>query len=164
MTPKDLLAIVDPALALLEPTIKRSDEARVLLMTIAGQEDDWDDRRQIGCFTPGQFQTVGARGLWQFERKGAVAQVMGATPTQLKAVCTYLIIPFNEADLYEAIAWNDTLAACMARLLLWTDPAPLPAIGDVQAAWDYYARNWRPGAPHREDLGRSLRTAKGHYM
>ena len=33
-------------------------------------------------------------------------------------------------------------------LLLWTDPRPLPRIGEVQAAWDYYIRNWRPGKPH----------------
>ena len=42
------------------------------------------------------------------------------------------------------------VAAGFARLLLWTDPRPLPAIGDVKAAWQYYLRNWRPGKPHEK--------------
>ncbi len=40
------------------------------------------------------------------------------------------------------------LAAAFARLLLLTDAKPLPQIGDVQGAWAYYVRNWRPGKPH----------------
>lgn len=143
MTPKDLLAIVDPALTLLEPGIKRSDESRVLLMAIAGQESDWEARLQNGGGP--------ARSFWQFEGAGgAVGEVFANTPTQLKAVCAYLFIPFDVAHLFESMAWNDTLAACMARLLLWTDAAPLPAVGDVQGGWNYYQRNWRPGAPRPE--------------
>ncbi len=42
------------------------------------------------------------------------------------------------------------LACAFARLLLFTDPRPLPALGNPQAAWDYYVRNWRPGKPHRD--------------
>ena len=151
MTPKDLLTIVDPALALLEPTIKRSDEARVLTMTIAGQESDWAARLQHGG---------PARSFWQFEQGGGVAGVMGSTPALLQKICSYLIIPYDSNTIFQAMAWNDTLAACMARLLLWTDPAPLPAIGDVQTAWDYYERNWRPGAPHREIWDARYATAK----
>lgn len=151
MTPKDLLAVVDTGLVLLEPGIKRSDEARVLLMAIAGQESDWAARLQHGG---------PARSFWQFEQGGGVAGVMGSTPTQLQAVCSYLIIPYASASIFEAMAWNDTLAACMARLLLWTDPAALPAVGDVQGGWEYYLRNWRPGTPHREVWDTRYATAK----
>ena len=40
--------------------------------------------------------------------------------------------------------------SAFARLLLWTDPAPLPALGAAVRAWAYYRRNWRPGKPHPE--------------
>jgi hypothetical protein len=127
------------------------DRAIVLVMTIAGQESDWAARRQIGI---GQYhpQTVGARGYWQFESTWggpvAINTVMQSTPRQLDAVCKHLEIPNDELTLYEAIAWNDQLACCMARLLLWQDPAALPEVGDIWAGWDYYKRNWEPGAPH----------------
>ena len=41
------------------------------------------------------------------------------------------------------------LAAGLARLLLWTDPARLPGAADVEAAWQIYLRQWRPGAYDR---------------
>lgn len=71
-------------------------------------------------------------------------------PGQLNAVCRALDIPCNTLDVFEAMAWNDTLACAMARLLLWTDPAKLPAVGDKEEAWNYYLRCWRPGLPHPE--------------
>ena len=45
------------------------------------------------------------------------------------------------------------LAAGIARLLLWTDPKPLPKRFEPRAeaqAWSYYERVWRPGKPHPE--------------
>lgn len=147
--------IVKPTLALMSemPEIKipTSAKADVLTLAISGQESEWRHRRQIGI---GQYhpQSVGARGYWQFESTwgGPVAlnDVMQNTSRQLAAICAYLEMPFDELALYEAIAWNDTLACAMARLLLWQDPHPLPEIGNRVAAWDYYVRNWRPGAPH----------------
>ncbi len=120
--------------------IATSDQARVMLLAIAGQESDWQHRLQIGG---------PARGYWQFEKMGGVAEVIQVTPVQLKAVCGTLDIPFDRDTLFEAKAWNDILACTMARLLLWQDRAPLPALGDEEAAWNYYLRNWRPGAPSR---------------
>ena len=67
---------------------------------------------------------------------------------KLKAICDALDVPFNSHDIFEAMAWNDTLACCMARLLLWSDPRPLPDVGAVDLAWHYYLDNWRPGLPH----------------
>ena len=121
--------------------IKSDDRALVMLMAIAGQESAWAHRRQI---------SGPARSYWQFEKGGGVAGVLAhpATKDAIAAVCKQLDIPCDAATVYEAMAWNDTLAACMARLLLYTDPRALPAPGEQEAAWDYYIRNWRPGMPH----------------
>lgn len=144
MTPKDLLdTAVDPACALLTRVagINSDDRARVLLMAIAGQESAWTERRQIGG---------PARSFWQFELGGGVAGVFHVAPVPIAKACEQLLIPCYPGIVFEAMAWHDVLAACMARLLLWSDPAALPPVGDVQAGWDYYLRNWRPGLPHPE--------------
>ncbi len=123
--------------------IPRNQAADVLVMTIAGQESRWTYRRQIGG---------PARSYWQFEKGGGVSGVLNHPSTTLKAkaICGPLDIESDMATVYEAMAWNDTLACAMARLLLWTDPAPLPAVGDKEGAWQYYLRTWRPGMPHPE--------------
>lgn len=144
MTPKYLLLnSIDPALALLGEltAIKPDPKARLLVLAIAGQESAWAARRQIGG---------PARSFWQFEKGGGVAGLFQVTPRLLETLCAELLIPFNPNDVFEAMAWNDMLAAGMARLLLWSDPKPLPEVGDVQGSWDYYQRNWRPGVPHPE--------------
>jgi hypothetical protein len=119
--------------------IRASDNARVLLMAIAGQESNWAARRQNGG---------PARSYWQFEQGGGVAGLFRVTPAQLTAVCAACDVPYDQATVFEAMAWHDMLACAMARLLLWSDPAPLPAVGDKEGGWQYYLRNWRPGAPH----------------
>jgi hypothetical protein len=142
--PKDFYAeIVNPSLSLLAGLVKIpvSDAARVLTMTIAGQESNWAARRQIGG---------PARSYWQFEQGGGVAGLFHVTPHQLAEVCKYFDVPFDIQTVFEAMAWHDPLACCMARLLLFTDAAPLPAVGEVDQAWSYYQRTWRPGAPHPE--------------
>jgi len=118
-----------------------NDQARVIEMTIAGQESNWQYRLQQGG---------PARSFWQFESGGGVAGVLShpASSQQIKTVCAALRITCNQSTVYEAMAWNDQLAVAMARLLLWTDPAALPAVGDVNGAWNYYLRNWRPGKPY----------------
>lgn len=128
----------------LAPQIKDSSESRVLLLTIAGIESDWTGRRQNGG---------PARGYWQFEMMGGVKQLTDGSATTrgvMIKTCAALDIPFTLDTIFEAMAWNDTLACVMARLLLWQDPAPLPAVGAEVAAWDYYLRNWRPGAPRAQ--------------
>ncbi|WP_428659478.1 hypothetical protein [Reyranella sp.] len=127
---------VSPAIA-----IPASDGARVLVMAIAGQESRWAARRQIGG---------PARSYWQFERGGGVAGLFRVAPRQLGAVCAACDVTFDAATVFEAMAWHDMLACAMARLLLWSDPAPLPAAGDKDAGWQYYLRTWRPGLPHPE--------------
>ncbi len=78
-------------------------------------------------------------------------------------VCAELGVTCDEETVYQRMAQaeGDVLSACMARLLLWTDPSPLPAVGDVNHAWDFYQRNWRPGAPHPEVWPARYGTAMG---
>ena len=48
---------------------------------------------------------------------------------------------------------ESTVAGIVAQnraVELWTDPAPLPAVGEIQQAWALYLRTWRPGKPHRQ--------------
>lgn len=63
-------------------------------------------------------------------------------------VCAARDVEPSAPAVYEALERDDVLAAAFARLLLWTDPKPLPALRQVQEAWDLYARVWRPGKPH----------------
>ncbi len=73
-----------------------------------------------------------------------------ATTQLIAEVCQARQVQCNAPAVYRAIENDDSLACCMARLLLWTDPQPLPAADDIDGAWDYYARCWRPGSPHRK--------------
>jgi hypothetical protein len=127
-----------------------SDEACVLLLAIALQESGLEHRRQVGA--DGQPMDDLARGWWQFEQGGGVKGVCDhpASHDAAEALCAALYVPFATSDVHEALAWNGPLAAAFARLLLWTDPAPLPAIGDEAGALDCYLRLWRPGKPHPE--------------
>lgn len=144
MTPQAFLhAIIEPAARML-PTLD-SPEARCLLLAIAGQESGWTTR----------LQEVGgpARGFWQCEKTGAVLGVLTGDPTRVTSmlrIMDALCIPRGLDTLYEAIAWNDALAYVVARLTLAADPAPLPQIGERDAAWECYLRNWRPGKPRPE--------------
>ncbi len=64
----------------------------------------------------------------------------------------FIAIPDFALDLHET--------GVFARLLLWTDAKPLPAIGDEQGAWDYYLRNWRPGKPTRTSRSKPPRPGR----
>lgn len=119
-------------------------EAEGLLWAIGRQEGRMIHRRQIGG---------PARGLYQFEKGGGVAGVLKhpASKKAAEALCIAREVEARQADVYNALEQDDVLACGFARLLLYTDPAPLPklAAGRVQEAWMYYKRNWRPGKPHR---------------
>ena len=141
MTPELLTRIaIDPALSLLPPRMD-SRAARVLMLAIAGQESAMRHRRQI---------RGPARGFWQFEQGGGVKGVMGhpaSSRLALESISSRNLRP-NSPTVWAALATDDVLAAIFARLLLFTDARPLPAIGQEAAALAYYIRNWRPGKPH----------------
>lgn len=133
--------IVQPSLKRLEAWtgVASGQDAQVLVMAIAGQEGNWQFRQQIGG---------PARSYWQFEEGGGVHGLFKVAAVKLHSICSALDIPYEEDSVFQAMTWNDTLACCMARLLLWTDVRPLPAVGDIEGGWNYYRDNWRPGAPH----------------
>ena len=133
--------IIEPAAALL-PSMD-SPKARVQLVANGLQESRFKHRRQIGG---------PARGFWQFERGGGVRGVLLHKSSAYDAVkiCHARDVEATANAVYERLEHDDILACCFARLLLFTDPARLPEIGDVEGAWAYYLRNWRPGKPHRK--------------
>lgn len=138
---------IEPALALL-PAKMGSAAARVMLLAIGMQESRFVHRRQIGG---------PARGFWQFEKgtrasRGGVwgVSLHAASKDHLAALCKARSVAFDPDAIYAALEYDDVLAAGVARLLLWTDPKALPAIGDADAAWALYLRTWRPGKPHPE--------------
>lgn len=139
------LRAIDRAMAML-PARMESREAVVMLLAIGLQESRLTYRRQIGG---------PARGLWQFEcgtreSRGGVFGVFlhPASGVLLRRLCVTMGVEPSPASIYAAIEHDDVLAAGVARLLLWTHPEPLPAIGDRDAAWEQYIAVWRPGKPH----------------
>jgi len=118
--------------------------ARVMLAAIGLQESRFVHRYQV---VSGSRAKGPARGFWQFEQ-GGVAGVMRheASGHWMRAICAERGVPTLTVDVWRRLEVDDVLAAATARLLLWTDPAPLPT--DEQQAWQYYLRCWRPGKPH----------------
>lgn len=133
---------IAPALALL-PARMKSPAAEIMLLAIGLQESRFTHRRQV---------RGPARGFWQFERGGGVAGVLRHPVSREHAlrVCDARGVQPVPEQVYQRLEHDDVLAAAFARLLLWTDPAPLPAVGEVDRAWDLYMRTWRPGKPHRQ--------------
>lgn len=133
---------IAPALKLL-PLKMSGHRAEQMLLAIGLQESRFEYRRQIGG---------PARGFWQFERNGGVRGVLEHPSTRALAesVCLARNVEDTADSVYGALEHDDVLAAAFARLLLWTDPQPLPAVGEVARAWDLYLRTWRPGKPHRK--------------
>ncbi|MFY3333355.1 hypothetical protein ACOTEH_24035 [Achromobacter xylosoxidans] len=136
---------ITPALALF-PASMDIPAARVMLLAIGLQESRFMYRQQIGG---------PARGFWQFEKgtratRGGVWGVYlhPASEDHLAALCKARSVACNPDSIYTALEYDDVLAAGVARLLLWTDPKALPAIGDADAGWALYLRTWRPGKPH----------------
>jgi hypothetical protein len=140
--------ILNPGLAQL-PLSMDSPKARLMLLTIGLQESKFLHRAQVlngGGKGP-------ARGFWQFERGGGVKGVMNhhATTGHAHRLCADRGVAWDSSAIWAKLETDDLLACGFARLLLYSDPKPLPAIDDVNAAWELYAeRTWRPGKPHRE--------------
>jgi hypothetical protein len=149
ITPAALLrTVVDPTLAQMAAFngIPTDDRARVLLLAICGQETNYNWRHQVvagGNAGP-------AMGRWQFERAGGVAGVMThrSSANVARFWADRFDIEFTSYAIHPALAWFDDLALAYARLLLYTDPLPLPEVDDAFGGWTYYLRNWRPGKPH----------------
>ena len=144
--------VIDPALdRLVSYGIRVSDNARVMLLAIGLQESLLTHRFQISVRSDGSRFRGPARGLWQFESGGGVAGVMNhrSSTDTARLFATEFVGSHDNRAIWASLAYEDILAAIFARLLLWTDPLPLPApiAASEQFAWQYYIRNWRPGKP-----------------
>ena len=145
--PDHVKKAVGQALKLL-PQRMTSKEALVMLYAIGLQESRFQHRFQIVQGKPGAKGP--ARGYWQFERGGGCAGVIRHNSQRywIHTICEDRGVPVTQRDLWNAIEKDDVLAAVAARLLLFTDPKKLPALGDKDGAWKLYIRTWRPGKPH----------------
>lgn len=152
MTPIEFTALIlRPGIAWCQAVpgwnVPFDDRAQLMLHAIAGQEANWTDRVQAG--------NGPAHGFWQMERRGGVVGVMGNKATAQLAynACEKAGIEHLSAPpVWGVMATDkgDGLATAFARLLLWSDPRPLPNAGNEEAGWEYYLRNWRPGKPSRD--------------
>lgn len=158
---------IDPALALL-PDRMDTPDARVMIRAICLQESRMEHRVQVlngGGRGP-------ARGLAQFERGGGVKGVLThRSSAQLaQQVCKVRGVNPDPRTVWAALEFDDVLAMAFARLLLWTDAAPIP--DEEEEGWEVYLRTWRPGAyargtaEERSELrakwGRNFREARAY--
>jgi len=132
-----------PKASTLLPAIPFTPESNVMLLAIGLQESRFKHRKQI---------KGPARGFWQFEKLGGTMGVLTHRKTfsTATALAAERLGDIRPRVVNEALAEDDILACAFARLLLWTDPAPLPKLGQTEKTWAYYLRNWRPGKPHRQ--------------
>lgn len=152
------LTVVEPALDLIQEIggPRRTKAATRLLLAIARQEGG-----------PGlaRYQMLDggrkgpARGVWQFELGGGVAGVLGhsSSAKAAQALAVARGVRLNSREIWAALEQDDILACGFARLLLLTDPDPLPTRSDT--AWAYYLRTWRPGKPRPKHWAENWRAA-----
>jgi hypothetical protein len=139
-----VVAHVIPATLALLPVPLRSLEAQAMLVAIGLQESRFLERHQR--------PNGPAVGFWQFERAG-VRGVLSHKDSKALIASVLLDLRYKErafSVLCGAVEHNDILACAFARLLLWTDPDPLPGREAGEVAWNIYLRTWRPGRPHSE--------------
>lgn len=132
-------AAIRPALSIIK--VGESPKSLAMLFAIGLQESEFEVRRQ--------HNNGPAASFWQFERGGGVRGVLRHPASRDKAVtlCGACGVPPDEQRVWQAMLHDDVLGAGMARLLLLTDPKPLPELDDPMGALACYERNWRPGKP-----------------
>jgi len=114
------------------------------------QESGLRHRRQVSA--DGQ-ESGPAVSWWQFERAGGCRGVLThrvISPLMLR-ICDLYDIDASELGLWEAMRYQDVVAAAAARLLIYTLPSPLPA--SPEDGWNQYIQAWRPGKPRPETWG-----------
>lgn len=143
-----LKTAVIPALEELESSgIKSTPEARQFMLSIALQESGLKHRRQV---TSSGKEEGPASSFWQFEALGGCKGVLNhrSTSSIMQKVCASYNVEATPQSLWEAMRYNDIVAACAARLLIYTLPQKLPTT--PEDGWAQYVSAWRPGKPHPE--------------
>jgi hypothetical protein len=140
------------------PARMHSRAADVISLAMGYQETKFATRQQYGG-GPGH-------GYHQFERP-SVRRIMihPRAKAPLQDICQKLDQPFTDASIYVGLLTDDVLDFALARLLMWTDAASLPQIGDEAGAWSFYIRVWNPGKPRpsdwHESYDKALRAVSG---
>ena len=126
-----------PALAIIG--VKDSPQAQVQTLAMGLQESRFEHRVQING---------PARGFWQFETAGVtgVLRHEASRDAAREVLARLAYADTSPQKIHAALEHNDVLAACFARLLLWTDARPLPTT--ATDGWAQYLATWRPGKPH----------------
>lgn len=143
MKPSDLLSTaIIPALTRLNMD---SIDARRFMLAIALQESGLTARRQRSA---DGTESGPASSFFQFEKNGGCRGVLThrATAPIMRQVCTDFNVEPNALALWEAMRYQDIVAACAARLLIYTLPTPMPKT--AADGWAQYLDAWRPGKPH----------------
>lgn len=147
MSPLRLLrAAIVPALTELSLCgIPDTPDARRFMLAIALQESGLKHRRQV---IAGGAETGPATSFWQFESGGGCKGVLThyLVASCMRGLCADFNVPATPEGLWEAIRFNDVLAAIAVRLLIYTLPSKLPTTADE--GWAQYIAAWRPGKPH----------------
>lgn len=146
MTPERLLSTaIVPALAYLRNySINDTIAARRMMLAIAFQESGLQHRRQV---SQDGTESGPAVSYWQAELTGAGHWLLlhkTAGPILRKACADFNIEP-TDAGIWNAIRYNDIMAAIVARLNLFVLPDMLPEIAEL--GWQQYINAWRPGKP-----------------
>lgn len=146
---------IDAGLAIL-PVNLGALAARVLLYATSRQENPGRSPRQIiRSSKTGKLEPIGpAAGDYQMEKGGGIHGLLNfKSPTVqslLAGACKSRGVQQTGDAIFAAIQTDPILAAALARLLYYTDPKALPALGDESGAWWLYLRVWRPGAYDRQ--------------
>lgn len=155
MDPKRLLATaILPALNELATLgIRSSVPAARFLLAIALQESGLQHRRQV---VAGGAENGPASSFWQFEQGGGCKGVLShrSSAAHMKSICETFNVQPMPAALWEAMRYQDIVAAAAARLLVYTLPSELPKT--AEEGWAQYIAAWRPGKPHES-------TWSGHW-
>lgn len=136
--------------------VPSSPQAARFVLAIALQESGLRNRRQV---VAGGAEAGPAASFWQFEQGGGCKGVLmhpSAAP-RMKAICDAYNVQATPAALWEAIRYQDIVAAAAARLLIYTLPGALPQTADQ--GWAQYLAAWRPGKPHPEKWAECWRVA-----
>lgn len=146
MTPERLLSTaIVPALAYLRAFgIDDTPAARRLMLAVAFQESGLTHRRQVA---QDGTESGPAMSFWQCEVTGAGHWLLlhkTAGPILRKA-CADFNVEATDAGIWNAIRYQDVLAAIVARLNLFVLPSMLPEIPEL--GWQQYINAWRPGKP-----------------
>jgi peptidoglycan L-alanyl-D-glutamate endopeptidase CwlK len=162
MSKEILVNVIDPALAELAALgVRATDAARAMLYAAGLQESNLTARFQAMPAASAVRKGAG-RGLWQM-RPDDVNRVLSGNSTRERSetAANKHVGSVNPHAVWATLEYDDILAAIFARLMLWPDPAalPAPAAANEQAAWDYYVRCWRPAPPRQQGWAANWRAA-----